>query len=55
MSLADVSVAADGIVLVRDPHHQDDVEGRRGVVEELRHDRLHPYNSAPLKHECFNR
>ncbi len=42
MALADVGVAAERVVLVGDPHDQDDVERRRRVVEELRHDRLHP-------------
>ena len=42
VSLSDVGVAADGIVLVADPHYQDDVEGRGRVLEKLRHDRLHP-------------
>ena len=34
-------VAADGVVLVGDPHDQDDVESRGRVLEELGHDRLH--------------
>ena len=36
-----VCVAADGIVLVTDPHDQDHVEGGGGVLEELAHDGLH--------------
>ena len=55
VSLADVSVTTDGIVLVRDPHHENDVEGSRCVVEELRHDRLHPCNNAQLQRVCVNR
>ena len=38
-----VSVAADGIVLVTDPHNQDHVEGGGGVLEELAHDGLHTH------------
>lgn len=45
MSLGDVGVAADGIILVRHPHDQDDVERRGRVVEKLRHDGLHPCKS----------
>lgn len=41
VALAGVGVAADGVVLVSQPHDEDDVEGRGGVVEELRHDGLH--------------
>lgn len=37
----DAGVGTHGIVLVRLPHDQDDVEGGRRVVEKLRHDRLH--------------
>lgn len=37
----DVGMAADGLVLVGHPHHQNDVEGRRRVLEELGHDCLH--------------
>ena len=37
----DGRVAADGVVLVGDPHDQDDVEGGRRVLEELGHDGLH--------------
>lgn len=43
MPLARVGVAADGIVLVSQPHNEDDVESRGGVIEELGHDRLHAY------------
>lgn len=41
MSFSDGSMAADCVVLVRDPDYQDDVERSRRVVEELRHYRLH--------------
>lgn len=41
MPFAGVGVAADGVVLVGQPHDEDDVEGCGGVVEELRHDGLH--------------
>lgn len=41
MTLGDARVATDGVVLIRYPHNQYDVEGRRGVVEEFRHDGLH--------------
>ena len=30
-----------GIILVAKPDHEDDIEGSCGVLEELRHDRLH--------------
>lgn len=36
-----VGVAADGVVLIGQPDDEDDVEGRRRVIEELRHDGLH--------------
>lgn len=42
VALADVRVTADSVVLVSHPHRQDDVEGCRRVVEELRHDCFHP-------------
>ena len=42
VSLGDVGVAADGVVLVADPDYQDHVEGRGCVLEKLGHDRLHP-------------
>lgn len=35
VAFAGVGVAADGVVLVGQPHDEDDVEGRGGVVEEL--------------------
>ena len=41
MALAGVRVAADGVVLIGQPDDEDDVESRRRVVEELRHDGLH--------------
>ena len=41
MAFTGVGVAADGIVLIGQPDDEDDVEGCRRVVEELRHDGLH--------------
>lgn len=41
MPLSDGGVAADRVVLVRDPHNEDDVESRCRVVEELRHYGFH--------------
>ena len=41
VSPGDVGVAADRVVLVADPHDQDDVESRGGVLEEFAHDGLH--------------
>ena len=42
VSLGNVGVAADGVVLVADPDYQDHVEGGGCVLEELGHDRFHP-------------
>jgi hypothetical protein len=41
MFFGDGGVATDGVVLVGDPHDQDDVEGGGCVLEELGHDGLH--------------
>jgi len=41
MTLGDARVTADCIVLIRDPDNQYDVEGRSGVIKELRHDGFH--------------
>lgn len=46
MALAGVGVAAYGVILVGQPHNEDDVEGCGGVVEELRHDGLHPWQTG---------
>ena len=46
----DVGVAANGLVLVGHPHHQDDVEGRGRVLEELGHDRLHACSERERSH-----
>lgn len=35
MAFAGVRVAADGIVLIGQPDDEDDVKGRRRVIEEL--------------------
>lgn len=43
MSFSDCSVAADRIVLISNPHDENYVESRGGVVEEFRHYRLHTY------------
>jgi len=43
VALACVGVTADGIILVRQPNNEDDVEGSGCVIEKLRHDGLHPY------------
>lgn len=48
MPLARIGVAADGIVLVGQPHDEDDVEGSGGVIEELGHDGLHPCGTKQL-------
>jgi len=54
-------VTTDGVVLVGDPDDEDDVEGGRRVLEELRHDGFHAFNKresilsnniAPLKQRC---
>lgn len=45
MSLGNNSVTANGIILIRHPDDEDDVERRRGVVEKFRHDRLHACNN----------
>ena len=36
-------MAANGIILVTKPDHEDDIEGGCGVLKELRHDRLHAH------------
>lgn len=41
MTFAGVGVTADGIVLISQPDDEDNVEGRRRVIEELGHDGLH--------------
>ena len=41
VSLGNVGVAADRVVLVTDPDYQDHVEGGSGVLKELGHDGLH--------------
>lgn len=41
MPFAGVGVAADGVVLIGQPDNEDDVEGCRRVIEELRHDGFH--------------
>ena len=43
--LTDVGVTADGVVLVSDPHDQDDVKRCRRVVKEFGHDGLHSCGS----------
>ena len=54
MALTDVGMATDGVVLVGDPDDEDDVERRRRVVEELRHDRLHPWGSIRFEYTQQN-
>jgi len=49
MTLGDARVTADGIVLIRNPDNQYDVEGRGGVIEELRHDGFHSCRKAGLQ------
>lgn len=44
--LAGVGMAANGIVLIRQPYNEDDVEGRGGVIEELGHNCLHAYKGG---------
>ena len=46
MSFADVGVTADGVVLVGNPHGEDDVERCGCVVEELGHDGFHSYTKT---------
>ncbi len=41
VAFAGIGVAADGVILIGQPDDEDDVEGCRRVVEELRHDGLH--------------
>lgn len=41
VAFAGVGVAADCVILIGQPDDKDDVEGRRRVVEEFRHDGLH--------------
>lgn len=43
MSFTDQSVTTYSIVLVCDPHDEDDVESCGGIVEEFRHYGLHPH------------
>lgn len=43
VAFAGVGVTADGVVLIGQPHDEDDVEGRCCVVEELGHDGLHAW------------
>lgn len=54
MPFAGVGVAADGVVLVGQPHDEDDVEGGGGVVEELRHDGLHAWERGRDLYHLFN-
>ena len=41
VTFAQRSMTANGVVLIGDPDDENDVERRRRVVEEFRHDRLH--------------
>lgn len=41
VTASDGRVAADGFILVTNPHQHNNVECRRGVIEELRHDGFH--------------
>lgn len=50
VSLAGVGVAADRVVLVRQPHNEDDVERGRGVIEELGHYGLHTWGQRGHQH-----
>lgn len=43
MSLADVGMAADSVILVSYPHYQDDVESCCCVIEELGHYGFHSW------------
>ncbi len=54
VSLADVGVTTHGVVLIRDPHDQDDVERCGRVVEKLRHYRLHSCDSQLFTLLVFN-
>ena len=52
--LRDGRVTADGVVLVCDPDDEDDVEGRRRVLEELGHDGFHPWKAKNNKNTVYN-
>lgn len=46
MTLGDACVTADGIELIGDPYNQYDIECSCGIIEELRHNRLHACNGT---------
>ena len=43
MPLADACEAAHSIVLVSNPYNQNNVKGRRRIIEEFRHDCFHSW------------
>lgn len=43
VALACVGVAADSVVLIRQPHDEDDIECCSCVIEKLRHDGFHSW------------
>lgn len=56
VSFTDVGMATDGVILVSNPHNQDDVECRRRVVKKLGHYSLHSYNifnSTIKSNSCY--
>lgn len=46
MTLGDACVTADGIKLIGDPYNQYNIECSGGIIEELRHNRLHACNRS---------
>jgi hypothetical protein len=38
-------VAADSVILISNPDDQNDVKGRSGIIEKLRHDGFHAYTT----------
>lgn len=50
VALARVGMAADGVVLIRQPHDEDDVERCSRVVEKLRHDGFHSCGCDGQRH-----
>ena len=52
---SDRGVAANGIILVTKPDHEDDVEGSGGVLEELGHDGLHAHQGQDHRQQGGSR
>lgn len=49
----DGSVTANGIVLIRHPDDQNNVESRRRVLKEFRHNSFHPLKKTPSFGQIF--